>query len=260
MPDKKKNASKFQNYTFQTKALAAHFRFTKGSGEDFGPEFALAFHGRAPFKHKEKTGDHRHQEISFTHSWVHISTKQESGGVYTAVAKTGLRNLNVKDKLVADEIEAGMMAVYRKEWYDGATPSKYPRILPLPPVIRNLRICGQPFQLGKQLLLPEAFELSEEQRKKYFLGEGPEIEPVGVSEAPGKRLPSACGELEVSADTRRIRIPDFGIVTFAEWKWLPPSAHRAAHTVQWMQLVSLELGNPGSGGGGGLSLGGKSGP
>lgn len=260
MPDKKKNATQLQSYTFQTRALAAHFRFTNGSGEDFGPEYALAFHGRAPFKHKEKTGDHRHPEISFTHSWVHIAAKQERAGVYTAVAKTGLKNLNVKGKLMADEIEAGMMAVYREEWYGGPASRKHPRILPLPPVIKNLRICGQPYQLGKQLLLPEPFELSDEQRKQYFLGQGPEIEPLAISEAPGKRLSSACGEIEVSADTRRIRIPDFGIVTFAEWKWLPPNAHRAAHTVQWMQLVSLELSNPGSGGGGGLSIGGKAGP
>ena len=254
-----KNSTRFRSYTFHAKALAAHFHFTNGSGEDFGPEFALAFHGRAPFKHKEKTGEHRHPEISFTHSWVHVITRQERGGVYTTVARAGLKNLDVKGKLKADEIEAGMMAVYREEWYGAPSPTKRPRILPLPPVIKNLKVCGQAYRLGKELVLPEPFEFSEARRKEYFLGEGPEIEPVGVCDAPGKREKLECGEVAVSADTRRIEIPNFGIVTFADWKWLPREIHTHEHAAQWLQLIGLELNNPGSGGGGGISVGGKGG-
>lgn len=259
MANRNENATEPQSFTFSAKALAAHFRFTNGSGDDFGPEFALAFHGRAPFKHKEKTGDHRHPEISFTRSWVHVVTRQARGGVYTAVAKAGLKNLNVKGKLTADEIEAGIMAVYREDWYRQPARRTGPRILPLRPVIKNLRICGEPYRLGKELALPEPFEFSDARRKEYFAGEGPEIEPLGISGAPGKREKLDCGEVAISADTRRIEIPNFGIVTLADWKWLPREIHTHEHTAQWIQLIGLELNNPGSGGGGGISVGGKGG-
>jgi len=254
-----KNTTRFKNYTFQAKALAAHFHFTNGSGEDFGPEFALAFHGRAPFKHKEKTGEHHHPEISFARSWVHVVTRQGRGGVFTAVAKAGLKSLNVKGKVTADEIEAGIMSVYREEWFEESARRKSPRILPLRPVIKNLKICGEPYRLGKELILPEPFEFSDARRKEYFEGEGQEIEPIEISGAPGKREKLDCGEVEISADTRRIQIPNFGIVTFADWKWLPREIHTHEHTAQWFQLIGLELNNPGSGGGGGVSISGKGG-
>jgi len=235
---KKKDTTELQSYTFHAKALAAHFHFTDASGADFGPEYALAFHGRTPFKHKEKTGGHRHPEISFTHSWVHVITKQERGGVYTTIAKAGLKNWNVKGKVTADEIEAGIMAVYREEWYGQSDRRRSPRILPLTPVIKNLKIGGKSYQL-ENLQLPEPFEFSEARRKEYFAGEGPEIEPTGA------------------AGARRFEIPDFGIVTLAEWKWLPREIHIHERTAQWVQLIGLELRNPGSGGGGGASGGGS---
>jgi hypothetical protein len=253
------NTTKLRSYTFHAKALAAHFHFTKDSGEDFGPEFTLTFHGHSAFKGKEKTRGHQHEEISFTRSWVHVVTKRGRGGVYTSVAKAGLRNLNVKDKVTADEIEAGIMAVYREEWFGARARRTDPRILPLPPVIKNLKICGEPYRLGKELLLPAPFEFSDARRREYFEGEGPEIEPKGISEAPGKREKLHCGEVAISADTRRIEIPKFGIVTFADWKWLPREIHTHEPAAQWIQLIGLELNNPGSGGGGGISVGGKGG-
>ena len=256
MATKSKNARELQSFTFNAKALAAHFRFTKDD-DDFGPEFAVAFHGRAPFKHKERTGGHRHPEISFTHSWLHVHGRTERGGAYVTIAKSGLRNLNVKGKITADEIEAGLMAVYREEWYGDPARPERPRILPLPPVLKNLKVCGKPYRLGKELRLPEAFELSEARRKEYFAGEVPEIEPVEVSQTPGKPQPSECGEIAISTDTRRIEIPNFGIVTFADWKWLPREIHTHAQTTQLLQLIGLELKNPGSGGGGGVIIGGS---
>jgi hypothetical protein len=59
------------------------------------------------------------------------------------------------------------------------------------------------------------------------------------------------GDIEVSADTRRITIPKFGIVDFADWMWQPPDTRTAARTAQWVQMIRLELKNPGSGGGSG---------
>jgi hypothetical protein len=252
MPTKRSNGDKFKGYTFHAHALAAHYRFITDSNCDFGPEYALAFQGRQPFKHREKTGGHSHPEISFSHSWVHVFTKIDRSGVYTTIAKSGLKGLRVKDKLTIDELEAGIMTVYREEWYRDPSRPKRARILPLPPVLKNVKICGRPYRLDKELRLPEAFSLSDAQRKKYFLGEGPEIEPVEISAAPGQREKTDCGEIAISADTRRIEIPDFGIVTFAEWKWLPAERHTHAHTAQWVQLVGLDLKNPGSGGGGGV--------
>ena len=250
-----KKTTKLRSYTFHAKAVAAHFRFVNTECEDFGPEFALAFHGRTPFKHREKTGEHRHPEISFKRSWLHI-TASARGGVYTVVAKAGLKDLDVKGKVRADEIEAGIMAVYREEWFGDSARRMAPRILPLRPVIKNLKICGEAYRLGKELILPEPFEFSDARRKEYFAGEGREIEPVGIYDAQGERKKAECGEIAISKDTRRIDIPNFGIVTFADWKWLPCDIHTHERTVQWVELIGLDLKNPGTGGGSGASGGG----
>jgi len=251
-----KKTTKLHGYTFHAKALAAHFHFTNG-GEDFGSEFALAFHGQAPFRGKERTRGREHSEISFSRSWSHVVTKHGRGGTYITIAKAGLRHLNVKDKVIAEEIEAGIMAVYREDWYADSRRPKRPRILPLRPIIKELKICGSPYRLGRELILPAPFEFSEARRKAYFAGEGDEIEPIGLSDAAGKREKLECGEVAISKDTRSIEIPDFGQVTFADWKWLPPDIHTREYTAQWVQLIGLELKNPGSGGGGGASGGGS---
>jgi hypothetical protein len=257
MATNRKNGDKLKGYSFHAHALAAHYRFIYDTDDDFGPEYSLAFQGRQPFRHKERTGGREHDEISFRHSWVHVFTRIGRGGVYTTIAKSGLRDLRVKgNKLTIDEIEAGIMTVYREEWYRDKSRPKRARILPLPPVIKNLKICGRPYRLDKELRLPEAFRLSEAQRKRYFLGEGPEIEPVEIMDKPGRREETDCGEITISEDTRRIEIPKFGIVTLAEWKWLPADKHLHMHTAQLVQLVGLDLKNPGSGGGGGVSGGG----
>ncbi len=251
MATKLRSSEKFKGYTFHAHALAAHYRFTTGSDDDFGPEYALTFQGRKPFKHHEKTGGHSHPEISFSHSWVQVTTKIERGGVYTTIAKSGLKDLRVKGKLTIDKLESGIMTVYREEWYRDPARPRRARILPLPPVIQGLKICGQPYRLGKELQLPEPFRFDQARRKKYFLGDEPEIEPVGISETVGRKMSSECGDLEISADTRRIAVPDFGIVTLAEWKWLPCENHIHAHTAQWVQIVGLDLKNPGIGSAGG---------
>ena len=248
--------AKFQRFVFHAKAVAAHFRFTDGR-PDFGGEYALAFHGGTSFKHREKTGRRTDSEISFTHSWVHIACKEERGGVFTTIARSGVKNYSA-GKVTADELEAGIMTVYRKEWYGDPARPKRARILPLPPVIKDLRICGRPYRLGKELQLPEPFRFDDARRKKYFRGDEPEIEPVGISAVPGRREPSECGEIEISADTRRITIPNFGIVTLADWTWVPSKIHLAGHTAQWVQMVGLDQKNPGSGGGAGVEGNGSS--
>ncbi len=256
MANNNKQAYKFRGYTFHAKSLAAHFRFSNDCDDDFGPEFALGFHGRSPFKHKDRPGGHEHPEISFKHSWVHIVTRQERG-VYTTVVKAGLKDLNVKGKLLAKEIEAGIMTVYREEWYADRARPRRARILPLRPAVEGLKICGEPYRLGKELILPEPLEYSDARRKAYFAGEGDEINPIDVSDTPGKREKLPCGEVAISKDTRRIEIPDFGIVNFAQWNWLPRDLHRHEQTAQRFQLIGLELRNPGSGGGGGVIGGGS---
>lgn len=253
-----RNDAKFQRYVFHAKAVAAHFQFTDGR-PDFGAEYALAFHAGSPFKHHAKTGRRTDSEISFTHSWVHVSCKEERGGVYTTIVRSGVKNYSVQGKVTADELEAGIMTVYRKEWYSDSSRPKRARILPLPPVIKDLKICGRPYRLGKELQLPEPFGFNDARRKKYFRGDEPEIEPVGVSAAPGRSESTECGEIEISADTRRIAIPNFGIVTLADWTWVSSKIHLAAHTAQWIQLVGLDLKNPGRGGGAGVGGNGTSG-
>lgn len=236
----RKQPETFKSYVFHAKAVAAHFHYTRG-GIDFGHEYALCFHGDINFKHKAKLGRHIDEEISFSKSFVHVFCKKERGGIYTTISKSGLKDLKVQGKLTADEIECGVMSVYREEWYGDRSRPKRPRILPLPPVINNLKISGKAFRLGKELRLPEPFSFNDEQRKKYFLGEGDEIDPVGIS---------------AGNDARRIEIPEFGIVTLADWRWIPSDIHIGAHTAQWVQMIGLDLKNPGSGGGAGAGGGG----
>ena len=242
---------RMEKYIFSAKAVAAHFNFTNGH-PDFGDQYTLTYHSDAPGEVRRDTGGRSGPEISFTNSSVHISCAK-SDGVYTTIVRSALQGFNVHDVLTADSIECGLMTVYREEWYGDPARPKRARAIPLPAVIQNLQIHGVPFRLGQELRLPEHFIYDDARRTKYLNGEGPEIEPVGVSAAPGLRVATSRGDIEVSADTRRTTIPKFGIVDFADWMWQPPDTRTPARTAQWVQMVRLELKNPGSGGGSGVS-------
>jgi hypothetical protein len=238
-------------YIFHAAALAAHFRFSTGH-HDFGHEYSSIYLGDSPHAHHTRTGGRTGPEISFTDSFVSLECKEEKG-VYLTVAKSGLENFNVKDVVTADALECGIETVYREAWRGNPKKPKYARILPQRPVFRNLKICGEPYELERQLKPPAPFLFDAAQREEYFEGDNPEIEPQGISAAPGRRMRiKGCGEIRISADTRRITIPKFGIVYFADWMWQPPDVHTAPKTYQWVQLVKLQLKNPGSGGGAGV--------
>jgi hypothetical protein len=168
------------------------------------------------------------------------------------VAKSGLENFNVKDVVTADSLECGIETVYREEWRGNPKKPRRARILPRRPLIRNLKICGEPYDLDEQLKPPAPFLFDASQREEYFQGDSAEIEPEGISAAPGRRMRTSCGEIRISADTRRIAIPKFGIVYFADWMWQPYDVHIPEKTYQWVQLIRLELKNPGKGGAGGV--------
>jgi hypothetical protein len=237
-------------YIFHAAAVAAHYRFSNGY-QDFGHEYSSIYLGDSPHAHDTRTGGRTGPEVSFTDSFVSVECKEEKG-LFLTVAKSGLENFNVKDVVTADWLECGIETVYREEWRGNPKKPKHARILPRRPVIRNLKICGEPYELEEQLKLPAPFLFDASQREEYFQGDGAEIEPEGISAAPGRRMRTSWGEIRVSADTRRIAIPKFGIVYFADWMWQPPDVHTPAKTYQWVQLIQLELKNPGKGGGGGV--------
>jgi len=237
-------------YTFHAAAVAAHFRFTNGH-QDFGHEYSSMYLGDSPHGHDSRTGGRKGPEITFTDSFVSIECKEEKGAFVT-VAKSGLENFNVKDVVTADSLECGIETVYREEWRGNPKKPKRARILPRRPVIRNLKICGEPYDLEEQLKPPAPFLFDASQREEYFQGDSAEIEPEGISAAPGRRMRTSCGEIRISADTRRIAIPKFGIVYFADWMWQPYDVHIPEKTYQWVQLIRLELKNPGKGGAGGV--------
>ena len=239
-------------YTFHASAVAAHFQFTKSEHQDFGHEYSSIYLGDSPHAHNTRTGGRKEPEISFADSFVSVECKEETKGVFVTVAKSGLENFNVKDVVTADRLECGIETVYREEWRDDPRRPKRARILPRRPVFVNLKVCGEPYELEQQLKPPAPFLFDAAQREAYFRGDGEEIEPEGISAAPGRRMRTKCGEIRISADTRRIAIPKFGIVYFADWTWQPPDIHIPAKTAQWVQLVRLELKNPGRGGGGGV--------
>jgi hypothetical protein len=243
---------RMEKYVFSAKAVAAHFHSTT-SDRHFGDEYTLTFQGETPGEKEKATDGRTGPEISFTYSSVRISCTKESG-VYTTVVRSTLKNLNVKDVLTVDSIEAGVMTVYREEWYSDPARSKHARAIPLPPVIENLRVHGLPLRPGLELRLPEPFSFDEARRARYLNGEGTEIEPVGISSEPGRRITTPLGEIEFSADTRGIRVPDFGIVNIADWKWQPEDADTPSKSAHWVDLLRLELSNPGrfrAGGAGG---------
>jgi hypothetical protein len=243
-------------YTYRARAVAANFVFTSGHHPNFGDAFTLELHSDTPGECSRDTGARTGPDISFTHSSVHISFKKEAGGVYTTIAKASLRNLNVKDILTVDLLESSVKTVYREEW-SKPEETTYARVLPLLPVIQNLKIYGVPFRLDHELKLPEHFSYDEARRAKYFSGEGAEILPVRIANGSGRRISTAQGEIELSADTRRITVPKFGIVYIADWKpWDVTDAQTGAH---WVQALGLNLTNPGTGGGSGAGGNGSGG-
>jgi len=234
-------------YVYSAKAIAAHFNFTNGH-PDFGSEYTLTYHSEAPGEVGRETGGRSGPEISFTNSSVHISCAK-GDGAYTTIVRSTLQNLNVNDVLTADSIECGLITVYREEWYGDPARPKRARAIPLPAVVQNLQILGVPFRLGQELQLPDHFSYDDTRRANYLNGDGPEVDAVGVSPVPGRSVATARGDIEISADTRRIVIPKFGIVDFADWMWQAPDSRTPARTTQSVQMIRLELRNPGKGGG-----------
>jgi len=236
-----------QRYIFHATAVAAHSQFTK-TKQNFGHEYSLAFHGDAIHQQQLDTGGRQDPEISFSGSFVSISCT-ESGGVYTTIAKSSLTGYSARGMVTADKIEGGVMTVYRKEWYGNPKFPKRARILPLTPVFTNLQVCGIPF--GPRLKLPPPFLFSPSQQDDYFRGNGDEILPQGISPKFGPAERTKCGKITVSLDGRRIKIPKFGIVEFADWTWERPAIHLRTQTSQWVQMIRVTLANPGPSGGGG---------
>ena len=245
-----------EKYVYRAKASAAHFQFTNGP-PDFGDEYTLTYYSESPGEVQRNTGARTGPEIKFSDSSVSISCTKEPG-VYTTEVWSVLKNFNVNDVLTADAIESGLMTIYREEWYSDPSKPKRARAVPLPLVITNLQIFGVPFRLGHELQLPDPFNYDPDQRTNYLNGKGPEIEPIGISQIPGGRIPSPHGDIKMSDDTRRIDVPDFGIVYIADWSWQPQDANTPAKSAHWVEAVRLDLHNPGTGGGGGTGGNGTS--
>ena len=239
-------------YTFHATAVAAHFQFSNGTYPDFGHEYSSVYLGDSPHAHSTRTGERKGPEISFADSFVSVECKEEEKGVYVTVVKSGLEKFNARDVVTADRLECGIETVYREEWRNDPARPKRARILPIRPVFVNLTVCGEPWELEQQLKPPAPFLYDAAQRAAYFQGDGDYIKPEGISAVPGRRMRTKCGEIRISADTRRIAIPNFGIVYFADWTWQPPDIQIPAETAQWVQLIRLDLKNPGRGGGGGV--------
>jgi len=237
-------------YIFHAAATAAHYEYGN-TNEGFGHEYSAVYKGHTPFQY-QNAADKREGPISFSSTLVFIECKQEDGA-YRTIARSGLKDFKVSDskgnvRVAADYLEVGIETVYRSEWFEKKKKRRHARILPLRPVITNLTVCGEPYEIK----LPKAFLLEQSDRDKYFLGEGPEKNPVGISSEPGKSFKTSCGVIQATKDTRRITIPKFGKVEFADWVWLEPDIHIPPKTAQWIQLVRLNLKNPGNGGGGGV--------
>lgn len=231
-------------YLFDAAATAAHYEYANG-GRNFGPEYSVVYRGSEPF-HYEATLEGQEGEVSFSSASVFVDCKKEDGA-YITVVKSGVSDFRVNNIVSADRLECGIETVYREEWYGDPTKPARARILPIEPVMDNLKIFGQLHDLE----LPEPFLLKDSRRQEYFHGHGDPKEPEGIAAAAEEMVPKG-GEVQISADRRRIAVPKSGIVYFADWKWQAPCIHTPPKTAQWIQLVRLNLNNPGKGGGGGV--------
>ncbi|MBZ5592035.1 MAG: hypothetical protein LAP39_07350 [Acidobacteriia bacterium] len=231
-------------FIFDAAATAAHFDYVNGIGS-FGREYSVVYRGSDPF-HYEATLDGQEGEVSFSSASLFIDCSKKDGAFVTVV-KSGVSNFKVKDVMSADRIQCGIETVYREEWLGDPQKPNHARILPIEPVIDNLKVFGELHDFE----LPEPFLIKNRQREDYFQGKGETREPEGIAAAAAQILP-ADGKTQISADRRGINNPKFGIVYFADWKWQEPCIHTPAKTAQWIQLVSLDVKNPGRGGGGGV--------
>ena len=254
-----------KNYIYEAKAVAAHFQYVDGDGDFVPPSFSAEYIGveghnepddpdGAPAQLPPRENGDR--EITFDRYQVRVRAYQD-GPVYRTVATAWITNLDIKGVLTAARIEASVITEYREPWYKDPGRPRRPRILPLLPVYDDLRIHGYPYTCNLQL--PAPFSFSDKQRADYLCGIGPDIEPTPIASDPDypSKIATPRGKIiEVSADTRRIRIEDFGIVYFADWKWLPID-QKCCDNFQWVELLRFDLGNPGGGGAGGAGGGGS---
>jgi hypothetical protein len=254
-----------KKYLYEAKAVAAHFQYVDGDGDFVPPLFSAEHIGEKEFDEpcdpdgepaelpERRSGP---REITFDHYQVRVRAYRDDAA-YRTEATAWVTNLDIKGVLTARRIEASVITEYREPWYHDPGRPLHPRILPLPPVFDDLRIYGYPYTCN--LRLPAPFSFTPEQRAAYLSGVGPDIEPTPIASDPD--YPSVIATpkgkiIAVSADTRRIRVEDFGIVYFADWKWLPID-QKCCDNFQWLELLRFDLGNPGGGGVGGAGGGGS---
>ena len=254
-----------RKYLYEAKAVAAHFQYTDGDGDFVPPKFSAEYIGEEehdePYNSdgepatlpERKSGE---REITFDRYQVRVRAYRQ-GPAHRTEATAWSTNRNIKGVLTAARIQASVITEYREPWYHDPGRPLHPRILPLPPVYDDLRIYGHPYTCN--LRLPAPFSFTKEQRAGYLGGIGPDIEPTPIASDPDypSKITTPKGKIiEVSADTRRIRVEDFGIVYFADWKWLPID-QKCCDNFQWVELLRFDLGNPGGGGVGGAGGGGS---
>jgi len=230
-------------YTFDAAATAAHYEYNNGKG-NFGPEYTVIYRGSAPF-HYEETLEGQKGEVCFSSAYVFIDCRKVDGA-YITVVKSAVNDFTVKDIVKAKRLECGIETVYREEWYGDPQKPRHARILPIEPVLEKLEVFGELHNLK----LPDPFFIKAGKREEYFQGLGDVKEPEGIA-AAAEEIPTD-GDIQYSDDKRRIAVPNSAIVYFADWKWQPTCIHAPAKTAQWIQLLSLNLKNPGRGGGGGV--------
>jgi hypothetical protein len=255
-----------KKYIYYAKSVAAHFQYTDHDGDFVPPLFSASYCGSKNFDGPNKPGGKpakipnrskgKPKEITFDRYDVHITARRE-GQVFRLEVSSSVTNLNIKDVLKAERIEAGLVTEYNAAFYDDPSRYQRPRILPKPPIYAGLSIYGYPYT--RELKLPAPFLLGDEERCSYLGGAGQDIEPVEISRDPAyvSKIQTPEGKIiEISADTRRIRVENFGIIYFADWKWLPID-QKCCDNFQWVELLRFDLGNPGGGGVGGAGGGGS---
>jgi hypothetical protein len=162
------------------------------------------------------------------------AAEEDKDGFFRTEVQATLNNLNVEDVFTVDRITLGMVSVYRRHWFDnGKAHAKRVRVAPYGCSIVNAAMKGQPVKD----YLPAPFHYSIDRCEAYLRADEPD--------------PTVEAEIRTAiagTPSRLLYVKNFGRIYFGEWMLLPTDDW---HMIHQICMVSLRLGSPQSGNGGG---------
>jgi hypothetical protein len=243
-------------FTFESKATAALGTFTDGAGNPVpGFDQSLSSTTQATGTSSDTFPGLNQNGITSSGGSVEI-VRSISGSIYTLTVKATINNLNIRNAVTADRVFGTLYAEYHADWgFEDTAKQKRPRILPGDWALDNLMVWGHAY--GPELQLPAQFSYTAATRQDYLSGNGADQAPVDITSdlSYPRTIDAPGGVIEVSSDTRRIRLAGVGVFYFAGWRWV--NGTLALPVQQAIKMLDCSLVNPGDVGTGGVTGGGE---